>query len=253
MISSGKRIDGIGMEKKHRVIVIDNPKLKTDREFMVTVRDDGTRGSTRKFYRQEQLKEVNVTCFDGEGLISKAYAEKLDIAFCGQHIHSSFQIRMPYVKGMLHEVDFHDFFRQYGVKTIEDIWGAKHPVDKVDIILTASQFKAFSWFRDCGKEWSDYWKAFQKYNHALYITNVSKEQPEALTELNYQFLSTVSIQRSEFRPDDLPSGWKSSPAEDPRNWLTKATEQQYYNLRVDERSRRAFFMESLSKPKHSRE
>lgn len=118
MLSSGKRIDGIGMEKKHRVIVIDNPKLKTDREFMVTVQDDGTNNSTRKFYRQEQLKEVTVTCFDGEGLISKAYAEKLDIAFCGQHIHSSFQIRMPYVKGMLHEVDFHDFFRRYGVKTI---------------------------------------------------------------------------------------------------------------------------------------
>lgn len=253
MLSSGKRVEGIGIEKKHRVIVIDNPKLKTDREFMVTVQDDGTTGSTRKFYRQEQLKEVTVTCFDGEGLISKSYAKKLDIAFCGQHIHSSFQIRMPYVKGMLHEVDFHDFFRRYGVKTIEDVWGVVHPVDKVDVILTASQFKAFSWFRDCGKDWGDYWDAFRKYRHGLYITNTSKEQPEALTELNYQFLSTVSIQPEEFRPGDLPGGWKYSPTEDPRNWLTKATEQQYYNLRVDERSRRAFFMEGLSKTRHSRE
>jgi len=47
----------------------------------VTVRDDGTNNSTRKFYRHEQLEEVNVTCFDGEGLISKAFAEKLDIAY----------------------------------------------------------------------------------------------------------------------------------------------------------------------------
>ena len=56
MLSSGKRIEGIGIEKKHRVIVVDNPKLTTDREFMVTVRDDGTNNSTRKFYRQEKLQ-----------------------------------------------------------------------------------------------------------------------------------------------------------------------------------------------------
>ncbi len=256
MLSSGKRIEGIGIEKKHRVIVVDNPKLTTDREFMVTVRDGGTNDSTRKFFRQEELKEVGVTCFDGEGLISKAYAERLDIAYCGAHIHSSFQIRMPYVKGMLHQVDFKDFFRKYNVKTIQDVWGNPHPVDSVDIILTVSQFKAFGWFRDCKKDWQDYWTAFKKYSHALYITNVSKESTEGLTELNYQFLATVSIQSEEFRPSDLPGGWDHSPAEDERNWLTKATEQRYYDLRVDEDSRQAFFLEALTKPgisKHSKE
>ena len=256
MLSSGQRVEGIGIEKRHRVIVVGNPKLTTDREFMVTVQDDGSNNSTRKFYRQEKLQEVKVTCFDGEGLISKAFTEKLDIAYCGQHIHSSFQIRMPYVKGMLHEVDFQDFFQRYHVKMIEDAWGKMHPVEDVDIILTVSQFKAFDWFRDCGRDWDDYWKAFKKYNHALYITNVSKEMPEALTQLNYQFLATVSIQSEEFRPTDLPGGWDHSPAEDGRNWLTKATEQRYYDLRVDESTRRAFFLEALSKPggsKHSKD
>lgn len=256
MLSSGKRIEGISIEKKHRVIVVDNPKLTTDREFMVTVQDDGTNNSTRKFYRQEKLQEVKVTCFDGEGLISKSFAEKLDIAYCGAHIHSSFQIRMPYVKGMLHEVDFQDFFKRYHVKMIEDAWGKNHPVESIDVILTTSQFKAFDWFRDCGRDWGDYWKAFRKYHHALYITNVSKEIPEGLTQLNYQFLATVSIQPEEFRPADLPGGWDHSPGEDERNWLTKATEQLYYDLRVDESTRRAFFLESLSKPgisKHSKE
>ena len=256
MLSSGKRIESIGIEKKHRVIVVDNPKLTTDREFMVTVRDDGTGGSTRKFCRQEKLQEVKVTCFDGEGLISKAFAEKLDIAYCGQHIHSSFQIRMPYVKGMLHAVDFQDFFKRFHVKMIEDAWGKMHPVESIDVILTTSQFKAFSWFRDCDKDWDDYWKAFRKYHHALYITNVSKETPEALTQLNYQFLATVSIQPDEFRPADLPGGWDHSPAEDERSWLTKATEQLYYDLRVNESTRRAFFLEALSKlgvSKHSKD
>ena len=30
-------------------------------------------------------------------------------------------------------------------------------------------------------------------------------------ELNYQFLSTLSIQPEEFRPADLPEGWDHSP------------------------------------------
>ena len=256
MMSSGTRIDGIGIEKNHRVIVVDNPKLKTEREFMVTVRDDGTTSSTRKFHRQELLKEVEVTCFDGEGLISKEYAAKLDMAYCGGHIHSSFQIRMPYVKGMLHEVDFKDFFQKYNVKTIQDAWGNRHAVRDIDIILTVSQFKAFGWFKDCNKNWNDYWTAFKKFNHALYITNVSKEVPEGLTELNYQFLATVSIQPDEFRPADLPGGWDHSPAEDERSWLTKATEQRYYDLRFDADARRNFFLETLDKPgisKHSKD
>ncbi len=58
---------------------------------------------------------------------------------------------------------------------------------------------------------------------------MSKEKPETHTELNYQFLNTVSI-REEFRPRDLPDGWDHSPEEDERNWLTKQTEVAYYNF-----------------------
>lgn len=53
--------------------------------------------------------------------------------------------------------------------------------------------------------WADYWDAFRRYRHALYITNVSKVKPETHTELNYQFLNTVSIREEEFRPRDLPT------------------------------------------------
>ncbi len=247
MLSSGTRIEGIHIEKNHRVIVIDNFKEIAKYVFVTTVNDRGSTVNPRKFYRKETMQDIPITCFDGEGLISKRYAQILDIAYCGQHIHSSFQIRMPYVKGMLHEVDFHDFFRKSNVQRLRDAWGNLHDVGSVDVILTVSQFKAFGWMQDCGKTWKDYWKAFQKYNHALYITNVSKEVSEGLTKLNYQFLATVSIQPEEFRPADLPMGWDHSPAEEERNWLTKQTEQQYYDLRCDPEARIRFFMEPLLK------
>ena len=122
-----------------------------------------------------------------------------------------------------------------------------HRAQDVDIILTKSQFKGFGWLLDCGMTWEDYWAAFRKYHHALYVTNVSKEKPERFTELNYQFLTTVSIREDEFRPRDLPDGWKRSPAEDDRQWLTKETEIAYYNFCANEQFRRDYFLEALSK------
>ena len=94
---------------------------------------------------------------------------------------------------MLHEVHFHDFLFSAGTKYITDIWGVRHPVDAVDIILTQSMFKGYGWLTENGMDWNDYLRVFEKYNHALYISNVSKVKPDDHTELNYQFLNTLSM------------------------------------------------------------
>ncbi len=247
LLSSGTRIENINIEKPHRVIVIDNQKYTVDATRIITVEDDGTNNSVRKYTRKETRGAVEVTGFDGEGLISKEYAAVIDKAYCGEHCHTSFQIRLPYVKGMLHQVDFKDFLHSAGTKTITDVFGTVHKVKDVDIILTKSMFKGYGWLLDNGMTWTDYWKAFSEYNHALYITNVSKEHPEEFTELNYQFLNTLSLTRDEFRPADLPDGWTSSPADDERNWLTKETETAYYNLCADEEYRLNYFLKYLNR------
>ena len=249
MFSSGTRVDGIRIDRKHRVIVIDNPRKKAERMSVITLQKGEEPGT---FHRVETLEDVDITCFDGVGLISKEYAETVDKALCGDHTHTSFQIRMPYIKGMLHQVDFKDFLRRSGTQTIVDIWGKTHPVNSVDIILTRSQFKAYGWLQENHMTWEDYWDAFREYNHALYITNLSKTEPEELVELNYQFLSTLSIHPEEFRPADLPAGWNHSPVEDPRQWLTKATETAYYNFCANDDYRRMYFRQGLRQPRGSR-
>ena len=243
MLSSGIRIDGIGIDRPHRVVVIDNPTRTEQNVSVITVEDDGTQSSTRKYHRVEKKEDIEITCFDGEGLISKEYARVVDEKLCGKKFHTSFQIRMPYVKGMLHEVDFKDFLTLCGTDTITDLWGVEHSVRDVDVILTKSMFKGYGWLTASGMSWNDYWNVFHKYRHALYITNVSKEKPEQATELNYQFLTTVSIQGDEFRPADLPDGWDHSPEEDQRNWLTKQTELRYYNLCANPQFRQDYFLE----------
>ena len=247
MLSSGIRIDGIGIDWPHRVVVVDNPVRTPPPTEVITVEDDGTQNSTRKYHRVETMADVEVTCFDGEGLISKQYARLVDEKLCGKKVHTSFQIRMPYVKGMLHEVDFKDYLDRSGADTITDLWGVQHPIQKVDIILTKSMFKGYGWLNGSGMSWEDYWAVFRKYRHALYITNVSKEKPEQTTELNYQFLTTVSIQGDEFRPADLPDGWDHSPETDERNWLTKQTELAYYSFCADESFRQNYFLEKFER------
>ena len=244
MMSSGIRVDGIEIDRPHRVIVIDNPTYKNHNVKVITVEDDGTTGSMRKYHRVEKrIEELVTVCFDGEGLISKQYSEVLNKALGPKRKHTSFQIRMPYVKGMLHQVDFKDLLMNAGTMTITDMWGVKHSVEDVDIILTKSMFKGAGWLKGNGKSWEDYWIAFRKYHHALYITNVSKPKPEAQTELNFQFLNTLSMSAEEFRPEDLPLGWTHSPAEDSRDWLTKETELAYYNLCANDAYRIQYFTE----------
>ncbi|WP_455910044.1 RNA dependent RNA polymerase [Dysosmobacter welbionis] len=247
MLSSGIRIDGIGIDRPHRVVVIDNPTRTERNVSVITVEDDGTQSSTRKYHRVEKKEDIEITCFDGEGLISKEYARDVDEKLCGKKVHTSFQIRMPYVKGMLHEVDFKDFLTLCGTDTITDLWGMEHSVRDVDVILTKSMFKGYGWLNGSGMSWEDYWAVFRKYRHALYITNVSKEKPEKTTELNYQFLTTVSIQGDEFRPADLPDGWDHSPETDERNWLTKQTELRYYNLCANPQFRQNYFLEKADR------
>ena len=247
MLSSGIRIDGIGIDQPHRVVVIDNPTRTERNVSVITVEDDGTQSSTRKYHRVEKKEDIEITCFDGEGLISKEYARVVDEKLCGKKVHTSFQIRMPYVKGMLHEVDFKDFLTLCGTDTITDLWGMEHSVRDVDVILTKSMFKGYGWLTASGMNWEDYRTVFRKYRHALYITNVSKEKPEQTTELNYQFLTTVSIQGDEFRPADLPDGWDNSLETDERNWLTKQTELAYYNFCADESFRQNYFLEKFER------
>ena len=249
MLSGGVRVDDIGIDRPGRVIVVENISTIERDVPVITVEDDGSNSNPRSYRRVEKRMDVPVKRFDGEGLISKEYAKLVDKAYCGKHIHTSFQIRLPYIKGMLHQVDFKDFFHMSGMETITDIWGVNHRVEDVDIILTKSMVKAVAWLNDNGMSWDDYWQAFRKYHHALYITNVSKEKPERVTELNYQFLNTLSIRADEFRPLDLPDGWDHSPAEDERRWLTKETELTYYNLCANEQYRQEYFLKALQSGK----
>ena len=240
LFTSGKRYkdsDTILNDKK--IIVIKNPESVIEKIKTVTVNGDGSNSAVRKYTRTEETKDITITEFDGEGFISPRLAELLDEG------HNSFQIRMPYIKGVVHKVDFAALLSELGVPFIVDMWGDKHNPDDVDMILTDSMFKGLKWMTDNDLSWAEYLERCKNYNHALYISGKDKIEPQDTTELNYQFLNTLSMTDDEFRPKDLPLGWIGSPENDSRHWITKTTETKYYHLIADNEARRRYFTDEL--------
>ena len=245
MLSDGFRINDTSIWNAQRVVVVDNPVTVIPNVKVITVEDDGTQNAVRVYHRVEKYDDIEVTEFDGEGLISKEFADRIDYLFCGEHIHSSFQIRMPYIKGVVHEVDIKSLLAELNVSFITDIWGQQNAIRDVDLILTKSMFKGFGWMTENGLSWAEYLERCRKYDHALYISGVGKPNTTPFTDLNYQFLNTAAVKADEFRPADLPDGWDHSPADDPRHWITKTTEHEYYRHIADREYRLGYYAHIL--------
>lgn len=236
MYTSGERYEIPGLFDEDRIVVIDNPKTIVNAD-VITVEDDGTDAPVRKYHRVRKTMDVEVKEFDGEGLISKELAKLLGGG------HHSFQIRLPYIKGVVHEVDIRSLFRNMGMTHITDMWGRRHPVESVDLILTSSMFKGVKWMEANGLSWAEYLERCRKYGHALYVSGGDKYNRENTTTFNYQFLNTAAMPAEDFRPLDLPQGWEASPENDPRDWMTKTTETEYWKI-VSDREAQYDYLES---------
>ena len=147
--------------------------------------------------------------FDGEGMISSAYVALLNEKNKTKDA-TSYQVRMPFIKGMLHKVDFHEFFKEYGKRTadtpyyIKDVYGIKRDLNKAHIILTKSMFKCFDWVKDYAKlnhiedPMAFFFEGVKKYNHGLYIAKTNLSLLSQKVKINYQYLCTLNLTKEEF-------------------------------------------------------
>ena len=162
------------------------------------------------FRETDEKAEINY--FDGEGLVMPEFGLRMEQALYPDRepggCISSFQIRMPFVKGMIHCVNFREFLEERGVTEIRDIFGRIHRAEDLDLILTKSQFKAYPWFKTLYGEaaWEHYQEKFEEYGHTLFVANFNKPALERGREdyLNYQVLHSLGLERTEF--EELAQG-----------------------------------------------
>lgn len=206
-LSTSDRINGLKLNEE-TVIIIDDDTCKTQEVPVITSCTD------------TKTTKLVIHPFDGEGLISPAYASKIN-KFMKKHYGqrddaTGFQVRLPFGKGMLHTVDFHDFFKSYftndNVKYedlyIKDAYGFERQLCKAEIILTEGQFKCYKLLKSMQDDLRDknydvikyYFDRLNKYNHALYVikTNLNLKSSSQFTPYSYQFVNTLDISTTEF-------------------------------------------------------
>ena len=154
------------------------------------------------------MQTVELNRFDGEGFIDPETAKVLN-AQLGES-SSSFQIRMPFAKGMLHAVDFQAFFRSLqgeneGKLIVKDVYGIDRDLSRCRLLLTKSMFKGWKWLKAHCQSIGQpdpmkyYFEKMERFDHGLYISNTDAmlEDPTGRVPLNYQFLNPMQLTDAE--------------------------------------------------------
>jgi hypothetical protein len=165
-------------------------------------------------FEDEQEKELLYisTPFDGEGFVSPAYAEFINESL-GTEGATTFQVRLPFIKGMLHCVDVHDFLERFNKDRISDkhiyvdAFGIERDLSKAQIFITESMFKGKKWIKDYLEQIKDnhddpmvfYCDMLKEYDHALYISGTNLPYGHSkYVHLSYQTINTLNFTHEQF-------------------------------------------------------
>ncbi len=184
------------------IVVVDDKEILIKAKVDV-VREVGTWDKdgniNRKFsVLRDKVRRIPTNLFDGAGIVTVKKAEEWRRELNLDYIPASFQFRcIPCLKGKLYTMPVEEFAKTYNVSKIIDINGKEWDLfeDKIDCILTKSQFK----FHELYKSVEDWRKEFGKKTHGYERTFNISEYDAAFTELEdatvmaYQPLQTLSF------------------------------------------------------------
>ena len=198
---------------------IPDQKIKYVKDETTTiVGKDGNEFEWTQKAIDETVRDIEINVFDGCGIhhptITKYVRERLG----SSTKPTSILWRLPYIKGVTHEVNYSEFYHERGISEITDLWGMKHSVDDVMIIISESMYKGLKYFKRYGdrRDWEHYWEMFRKYKHCIGVAkwNFSKEEEPVYTRGNYQIFQDLDLSYYDF----------SSLARKSFDWITKIIE-----------------------------
>lgn len=136
--------------------------------------------------------------FDGQGLMSPEWAEKISVYLGLNYIPSALIIRCPWVKGLLANVPFHEYFHEHGITEITDSFGKVRQIADIDCIISKSQFKMHKIYKakcePMGVNAWDYHSEQMKINHLLWgVAKLNNEVDDDVKAFNYQYLQALQL------------------------------------------------------------
>lgn len=191
-LSDANRVDDVELDECKLIVLEDDLKIGDDRDEEATVvtgeQDAHNPNKYKTVIKNKKKSEIIGQIFDGEGLVSPFFSNEICKGLSlNSRIVNSFQMRMPFMKGMIHSVDFHGFVREYAtyselpegfcdgncsydilelykyysyemitaecdrqtkeIYLVEDYYGVRRNIFDAHIVITNSMFKAASWLK----------------------------------------------------------------------------------------------------------
>jgi len=140
---------------------------------------------------EEMIVPIKFNLFDGQGIMSPEYAEKISRELELDYDLSWIICRSSYVKGLLVNFDFKNFnYLNDNQKYITDIYGDKIEIENIDVILSESQFKLWN----CYSSTKEYTNNCKKNNILFGASRISPSEKDEKKHVfsNYQFTQILS-------------------------------------------------------------
>lgn len=160
----------------------------------------------KKYVNERYYDEIEnspaLNSFDGQGLMSPEYAEKVSSYLGLNYVASEMIVRAPWVKGLLATVPFHEYFDEFGIDTVIDSFGKARYVADIDCFISKSQFKMWKIYqRKCegtGINPWDYHQQQMRLNNLVWgITRINRINDDDNKTLNYQYLQALQLDNSD--------------------------------------------------------
>lgn len=155
-----------------------------------------------KMIEQKPYNEIagspELNSFDGQGLMSPEWAEKVAEYLGYGYTPAEMIIRAPWVKGLLATVPFHEYFAERGITEITDAFGKVRKIDELDCLISKSQFKMFKIYKmKCAgtgiNPWDYHVSAMIQNKLHWGVVKPNGKRDDEEKALNYQYLQALQL------------------------------------------------------------
>ena len=170
----------------HRVLVVDD--VETTFKSNVIVLDDSVGDYPEMMYKEQYEMTNNAT--DGFGLISPRFSAQWAKDLHLDYLPAGYTTRNAFMKGMLFTFDFEQFAQEVaGNFEVVDVWGVRHDIREIDLILTTSMLKLWDSY-NC---YSHYASCCDRYGYTFSVTKYTPKVLDNERHLNYQFVQSLQL------------------------------------------------------------
>jgi hypothetical protein len=107
--------------------IIPNQRIKHLYDKTTTFKDKN--GIDREWTQKdimESVRDIEINAFDGCGIHHPAISKIAKEMIQSKTDLTSILWRAPFIKGVTHEIDYEQFFKERGITKIKDVWGVEH-------------------------------------------------------------------------------------------------------------------------------